>query len=215
MSRLHLLLFLAYITNVFTNISTLLFTPKKIFRSGFVHSYCFLLLFFHFQVMILISLRVLTTFSLLSISIGTSKRWYPFRPSKTESYRNCTDSFVPSKTKGRVCLPPCPEPHLFPQHLLSSLLVGTGQPKSSSGPGLTLTWIITELRTPVRLSSTLSLSLSFFCCFLSLCYCVLYLFHLGIQQSSSFSGSEQSRLPQYCNPDHHTSLSAKRGMVSY
>lgn len=38
--------------------------------------------------------------------------------------------------------------------------------------------------------------------------------HLGIQQSSSFSGGEQSRLPLYCNPEHHTSLPAKRGMFS-
>ncbi|XP_049436273.1 serine/threonine-protein kinase WNK3 isoform X8 [Epinephelus fuscoguttatus] len=34
--------------------------------------------------------------------------------------------------------------------------------------------------------------------------------HSGIQQSSSFSGSEQSRLPLYCNPEHCTSLPAKR-----
>ncbi|XP_070825684.1 serine/threonine-protein kinase WNK3 isoform X5 [Chaetodon trifascialis] len=34
--------------------------------------------------------------------------------------------------------------------------------------------------------------------------------HSGIQQSSSFSGGEQSRLPLYCNPEHHTSLPAKR-----
>lgn len=34
--------------------------------------------------------------------------------------------------------------------------------------------------------------------------------HSGIQQSSSFSGGEQSRLPLYCNPEHRTSLSAKR-----
>ncbi|XP_069544932.1 uncharacterized protein wnk3 isoform X1 [Brachyistius frenatus] len=34
--------------------------------------------------------------------------------------------------------------------------------------------------------------------------------HSGIQQSSSFSGGEQSRLSLYCNPDHHTTLPAKR-----
>uniref|UniRef100_A0A672ZBC4 Si:dkey-151g10.3 n=1 Tax=Sphaeramia orbicularis TaxID=375764 RepID=A0A672ZBC4_9TELE len=34
--------------------------------------------------------------------------------------------------------------------------------------------------------------------------------HSGIQQSSSFSGGEQSRLPLYCNPEHRTSLPAKR-----
>ncbi|XP_041801414.1 serine/threonine-protein kinase WNK3 isoform X5 [Chelmon rostratus] len=34
--------------------------------------------------------------------------------------------------------------------------------------------------------------------------------HSGIQQSSSFSGGEQSRLPLYCNPEHHTSLPTKR-----
>ncbi|TMS17004.1 Serine/threonine-protein kinase WNK3 [Larimichthys crocea] len=34
--------------------------------------------------------------------------------------------------------------------------------------------------------------------------------HSGIQQSSCFSGGEQSRLPLYCNPEHHTSLPAKR-----
>ncbi|XP_070695023.1 serine/threonine-protein kinase WNK3 [Pempheris klunzingeri] len=34
--------------------------------------------------------------------------------------------------------------------------------------------------------------------------------HSGIQQSSSFSGGEQSRLPLYCNPELHTSLPAKR-----
>nr|XP_046252258.1 serine/threonine-protein kinase WNK1 isoform X3 [Scatophagus argus] len=34
--------------------------------------------------------------------------------------------------------------------------------------------------------------------------------HSGIQQSSSYSGGEQSRLPQYCNPEHHASLPAKR-----
>lgn len=48
----------------------------------------------------------------------------------------------------------------------------------------------------------------------SLCNCFLSHFYIGIQQSSSFSSSEQSRLPQYCNPDNHTSPSAKRGMVS-
>lgn len=51
-------------------------------------------------------------------------------------------------------------------------------------------------------------------------FCFLFvwlfnLFHLGIQQSSSFSGSEQSRLPQYCNTDHSASSSAKRGMAFY
>ncbi|XP_063753524.1 serine/threonine-protein kinase WNK1 isoform X2 [Eleginops maclovinus] len=34
--------------------------------------------------------------------------------------------------------------------------------------------------------------------------------HSGIQQSSSFSGGEQTRLPLYCNTEHCTSLSAKR-----
>ncbi|XP_044066803.1 serine/threonine-protein kinase WNK2 isoform X3 [Siniperca chuatsi] len=34
--------------------------------------------------------------------------------------------------------------------------------------------------------------------------------HSGIQQSSSFSGGEQSRLPLYCNPDHRPSLPDKR-----
>ncbi|XP_040905415.1 serine/threonine-protein kinase WNK3 isoform X2 [Toxotes jaculatrix] len=34
--------------------------------------------------------------------------------------------------------------------------------------------------------------------------------HSGIQQSSSFSGGEQSRLPLYCNPEHCPSLPAKR-----
>ncbi|KAL3064214.1 hypothetical protein OYC64_000488 [Pagothenia borchgrevinki] len=34
--------------------------------------------------------------------------------------------------------------------------------------------------------------------------------HSGIQQSSSFSGGEQTRLPLYCNTEHCTSLPAKR-----
>ncbi|XP_008288826.1 serine/threonine-protein kinase WNK3 isoform X3 [Stegastes partitus] len=34
--------------------------------------------------------------------------------------------------------------------------------------------------------------------------------HSGMQQSSSFSGGEQSRLSLYCNPEHHTALPAKR-----
>ncbi|GLD73684.1 serine/threonine-protein kinase WNK3 isoform X5, partial [Lates japonicus] len=34
--------------------------------------------------------------------------------------------------------------------------------------------------------------------------------HSGIQQSSSFSGGEQSRLPLHCNPEHRPSLPAKR-----
>uniref|UniRef100_A0AAQ5ZPM2 Serine/threonine-protein kinase WNK3 n=1 Tax=Amphiprion ocellaris TaxID=80972 RepID=A0AAQ5ZPM2_AMPOC len=34
--------------------------------------------------------------------------------------------------------------------------------------------------------------------------------HSGMQQSSSFSGGEQSRLSLYCHPEHHTSLPAKR-----
>ncbi|XP_078144227.1 uncharacterized protein wnk3 isoform X1 [Centroberyx gerrardi] len=34
--------------------------------------------------------------------------------------------------------------------------------------------------------------------------------HPGMQQSSSFSGGEQSRLPPYCNPEHRTSLSTRR-----
>ena len=124
----------------------------------------------HFSMfsMIVMTFRALTTFSLFSISVGTSKRLYRFRPSKTESCKNCTDSFVPSKTKGRVCLPPCPEPLLFPQHLLSSLLEGTGQPKSSSDLGLTLTWTTMELHTLVSLLSSLFSSLSFLCWLLSL-----------------------------------------------
>lgn len=121
-----------------------------------------------FHVMILLTFRILATFSQFSISVGTSKRWYHFRPSKTESCKNCTDSFVPSKTKGRVCLPPCPEPLLFPQHFLSSLLVGTGQPKSSSDFGLTLTWTTMELHTLVSLLSSLFFSLSFLCWLLSM-----------------------------------------------
>lgn len=161
----------------------------------------------------LIILTILSASSLLSVSVGTLKRWYRFKPSRTESCKNCTDSSVPSKTKGRVCPPPCPEPLLFLQHL-SSLLVGTGLPKSSSGPGLTLTWIITESHIPVSLSSTRFLFIPFFSVVFFLCNCFVFVFYLGIQQSSSFSGSEQSRLPQYCNPDHQTSLSAKRGMVS-
>ncbi|XP_071229529.1 serine/threonine-protein kinase Wnk-like isoform X4 [Salvelinus alpinus] len=34
--------------------------------------------------------------------------------------------------------------------------------------------------------------------------------HPGIQQSSSFSGGEQSRLPPYCNPEHTSLLTTKR-----
>nr|XP_019944962.1 PREDICTED: serine/threonine-protein kinase WNK3-like isoform X2 [Paralichthys olivaceus] len=34
--------------------------------------------------------------------------------------------------------------------------------------------------------------------------------HSGIQQSSSFSGGEQNRLPLYCNPEHPPSLPVKR-----
>uniref|UniRef100_A0A672ILR1 Serine/threonine-protein kinase WNK3 n=1 Tax=Salarias fasciatus TaxID=181472 RepID=A0A672ILR1_SALFA len=34
--------------------------------------------------------------------------------------------------------------------------------------------------------------------------------HSGIQQSSSFSGGEQNKLSLYCNPEHHTTLPAKR-----
>ncbi|XP_071022087.1 serine/threonine-protein kinase WNK3-like [Oncorhynchus clarkii lewisi] len=34
--------------------------------------------------------------------------------------------------------------------------------------------------------------------------------HPGIQQSSSFSGGEQSRLPPYCNPEHTNLLTTKR-----
>ncbi|XP_040007524.1 serine/threonine-protein kinase WNK3 [Xiphias gladius] len=34
--------------------------------------------------------------------------------------------------------------------------------------------------------------------------------HSGIQQSSSFSGGEQNRLPLYCNPEHRPSPPAKR-----
>ncbi|KAK6303216.1 hypothetical protein J4Q44_G00256700 [Coregonus suidteri] len=34
--------------------------------------------------------------------------------------------------------------------------------------------------------------------------------HPGIQQSSSFSGGEQSKLPPYCNPEHTTLLTTKR-----
>ncbi len=173
---------------------------------------------FHFQFLILLNLRILTTVSSLfriPSFLGTSKRWYPFRPSRTESCRNCTDSFVPSKTKGRVCLPPCPEPLLFPRHLLSCLLVGLGQPKSSSGPGLTLTWITTELHTLVSFFIyAFSLTSSFFM-LLALCITVYCISCPGIQQSSSFSGGEQSRLLLYCNPEHRTSLPAKRGTVSH
>lgn len=152
----------------------------------------------------------------ISSSIGTSKRWYRFRPSRTESYRSCTDSFVPSKTKGRVCLFHYLEPLLFPQHPLSSLRAGPGQPKLSSGPGLTLTWITTELHTLVRhfLNKVSSITLSFFLV-LALCVTISCISGLGIQQSSSFSGSEQSRLPLYCNPEHRTSLPAKRGRVCH
>ncbi|XP_047436071.1 serine/threonine-protein kinase WNK3 isoform X5 [Mugil cephalus] len=34
--------------------------------------------------------------------------------------------------------------------------------------------------------------------------------HSGIQQSSSFSGGEQTKLSLYCNPEHRTSLPARR-----
>lgn len=37
----------------------------------------------------------------------------------------------------------------------------------------------------------------------------------GIQQSSSFSGGEQSRLSQYCNTDHNTLVAAKRGELFF
>lgn len=159
--------------------------------------------------------HVLTSFCSLfciSFSTGTSKRWFPFRPSRTESCRSCTDSSVPSKTKGRVYLPPCPEPLLSPWDLLSSLLVGPGQPKSSSGPGLTLTWITTAYHTLVH-TFIHSFSLTFFW-LLALCVTVSCLSCLGIQQSSSFSGGEQ-RLPLYCNPEHCSSLPAKRGTVCH
>lgn len=53
------------------------------------------------------------------------------------------------------------------------------------------------------------------------CFVFLYLLsaklscmsHPGIQQSSSFSGSEKNRLSLYCKPAHLTTLPAKRGTV--
>lgn len=42
-----------------------------------------------------------------------------------------------------------------------------------------------------------------------------FVLHVGMQQSSNFSGSEQSRLPHCCNTEQHTSLPlpAKEGTV--
>lgn len=96
-------------------------------------------------------------FSSPLLPIGTSKKWFPFRPSRTESCRTYTNSFARSKTKGRVCQPRCHE-HPYPQRPLSSLLGGTGQPKASSGPGLTPTWITTVSHTLVRPESPPTLS---------------------------------------------------------
>lgn len=92
-------------------------------------------------------------------SLDTSKKWFPFRPNRTESCRTYTNSFARSKTKGRVCLPHCHE-HLFPQRPQSSPLGGTGQPKASSAPGLTPTWITMESHTLVRPGSPPTLSFS-------------------------------------------------------
>lgn len=57
-------------------------------------------------------------------------------------------------------------------------------------------------------------SYSFFCCLLALCN-AFYVCSVGMQQSSNFSGSEQSRLPHCCNTEQHTSLPlpAKEGTV--
>lgn len=43
----------------------------------------------------------------------------------------------------------------------------------------------------------------------------MFVLHVGMQQSSNFSGSEQSRLPHCCNAEQHTSLPlpAKEGTV--
>lgn len=144
--------------------------------------------------------------------IGTSKRWFPFRPNRTESCRTYTNSFVRSKTKGRVCQPHCHE-HLYPQRSLSSPLGGTGQPKASSGPGLTPTQITTVSHTLVRPGSTPTLSA--LACWLSVMVLCLFCMHVGMQQASNFSGSEQSRLPHCCNTEQHTSLPlpAKEGTV--
>lgn len=144
--------------------------------------------------------------------IGTSRKWFPFRPSKTESCRTYTDSFVPLKTKGRVCLPRCHE-HLFPQRPLSSLLVGTGQPKASFGPGLIHTWITMVSHILVWPGSTPTLSP--LTRTLPLCNGFMFFLHVGLQQPSNFSGCEQSRLPHCCNPEQHTllPLPTKEGTV--
>ena len=52
--------------------------------------------------------------------------------------------------------------------------------------------------------------------FIAWCMCKYLLIScLGIQQSSSFTGSEQNRLPLHCNPEQPPSLPAKRGTVCY
>lgn len=145
-------------------------------------------------------------------SIDTSKKWFPFRPNRTESCRTYTSSCARSKTKGRVCLPRCHE-HLFPQRPQSSPLGGTGQPKASSAPGLTPTWITMESHTLVRGLGHLPLFLSLACRLSVMVF--TFVLHVGMQQSSNFSGSEQSRLPHCCNTEQHTSLPlpAKEGTV--
>lgn len=61
---------------------------------------------------------------------------------------------------------------------------------------------------------TISFSLSCCCFFIfALCETVSCMPHPGIQQSSSFSGSEKNRLSLYCKPEHLTMLPAKRGTV--
>lgn len=60
-----------------------------------------------------------------------------------------------------------------------------------------------------------SLSQLSFSQLLAVCVTISCILHPAIQQLSSFSGGEQSRLPLYCNPEQHTSLPAKRGMLSH
>lgn len=98
------------------------------------------------------------------LCVGTSRRWSPFRPSKTGNCKNFTDSSARSKTRGRVCPPPCRARLRSPRRLSLSRHVGTGRLKSSSGPGLTLTWTTTESPTRVKLLTT-----SFVLPFLPLC----------------------------------------------
>lgn len=59
----------------------------------------------------------------------------------------------------------------------------------------------------------LSPNFSFF--FIVVCEINSSVSHLGIQQSSSFSGSKQTRLPIYCSPEHCASLPSKRGVVCH